>query len=258
MQAVQSSDRGDRGRRGAARSSASSRSRARARARAARAWWCGPPAPSTARSAAARSNGRRSTPRAPRSRPAAARPRRRTISLGPDLAQCCGGRVQWLIETFDARDARDLGALAAAERAGPFVAEATQARRTGAWRAKWWRRSMGEGAAIEPLPDGGLRERFADQATTLLSVRRRPCRPGAGAGAGAAAVRDALDRSAPRASSPSARPANVAMVHAPEPAAELEAAPDGAQVLVMTHSHPLDLDDRQRGAAARSASPSSA
>ena len=35
-------------------------------------------------------------------------PLRRTVSLGPDLAQCCGGRVQWLIETFDGRDAVDL------------------------------------------------------------------------------------------------------------------------------------------------------
>src|SRR5450755_303934 len=43
---------------------------------------------------------------------------RRTVSLGPDLAQCCGGRVEWLIETFDGRDRRDLAALAAAERAG--------------------------------------------------------------------------------------------------------------------------------------------
>src|SRR5271163_3277326 len=36
---------------------------------------------------------------------------RRTVSLGPDLAQCCGGRVQWLIETFDARDAKNLAVL---------------------------------------------------------------------------------------------------------------------------------------------------
>jgi xanthine/CO dehydrogenase XdhC/CoxF family maturation factor len=51
---------------------------------------------------------------------------RRTVALGPDLAQCCGGRVQWLIETFDARDAADLLALAAAERAGSFATEAIE------------------------------------------------------------------------------------------------------------------------------------
>ncbi len=92
--------------------------------------------------------------------------RRRTISLGPDLAQCCGGRVQWLIETFDARDAGELAALAAAERDGPFVAEAIRgpdgrlARKVMAGPAR-------EGAEIEPLPDGGLRERFVDHATLL-------------------------------------------------------------------------------------------
>src|ERR1700733_11879900 len=52
---------------------------------------------------------------------------RRTVSLGPDLAQCCGGRVQWLVETFDRRDAGDLTALAAAERAGSFMTYAQNA-----------------------------------------------------------------------------------------------------------------------------------
>ena len=36
--------------------------------------------------------------------------------LGPDLGQCCGGRVTLLIETFEPRDAGRLAALAAAER----------------------------------------------------------------------------------------------------------------------------------------------
>src|SRR5450631_1490985 len=53
--------------------------------------------------------------------------RRATKSLGPDLAQCCGGRVEWLIETFDARDSAELSALAAAERGGAFAALATPA-----------------------------------------------------------------------------------------------------------------------------------
>ena len=35
--------------------------------------------------------------------------------LGPDLGQCCGGRVTLAIETFDAGDAERLAALAAAE-----------------------------------------------------------------------------------------------------------------------------------------------
>jgi xanthine dehydrogenase accessory factor len=37
--------------------------------------------------------------------------------LGPDLGQCCGGRVALLVETFDRRDAARLAELAAEERA---------------------------------------------------------------------------------------------------------------------------------------------
>ena len=40
---------------------------------------------------------------------------------------------------------------------------------------------------------------------------------------------------------PKLAPANVTMVAAADPPAELEAAPDGALVLAITHSHPLDL-----------------
>jgi xanthine dehydrogenase accessory factor len=98
----------------------------------------------------------------------------------------------------------------------------------------------GEGAGIESLPDGGLRERFADPATTLYLF---------GAGHVGRALVLAL---APlpfktrwidprREVFPERVPANVVMVHAEDPTRELEAAPDGAQVLVMTHSHPLDL-----------------
>jgi xanthine dehydrogenase accessory factor len=165
---------------------------------------------------------------------------RRIVSLGPDLAQCCGGRVQWLIETFDARDAGDLAALAAAERAGSFVAEARQtadgrlARSISPWPG-------GEGAEIELLPDGSLREHFFDSRTPLYLF---------GAGHVGRALVLAL---APlpfktrwidprREAFPERAPANVVMVHAAAPAQELADAPDSAQVLVMTHSHPLDLE----------------
>jgi len=36
-------------------------------------------------------------------------------------------------------------------------------------------------------------------------------------------------------------PANVVLIHSSEPAAELAAAPGGALIVVMTHSHALDL-----------------
>ncbi len=41
---------------------------------------------------------------------------------------------------------------------------------------------------------------------------------------------------------PAVAPANVALVFAPEPAAEIASAPDGALIVVMTHSHALDLE----------------
>jgi xanthine dehydrogenase accessory factor len=47
--------------------------------------------------------------------------RRLNKALGPDLGQCCGGRVVVTLERFDARDRETIAALARAERAGPFV-----------------------------------------------------------------------------------------------------------------------------------------
>src|SRR5208282_1287982 len=41
---------------------------------------------------------------------------RRSLALGPELAQCCGGRVEWRIETFDDHDLERLRPLAEAER----------------------------------------------------------------------------------------------------------------------------------------------
>jgi xanthine dehydrogenase accessory factor len=163
----------------------------------------------------------------------------RTISLGPDLAQCCGGRVQWQIETFDIRDAGELATLASAESAGPFVAEAVRGP-DGRLARKVLAGPQGKGAEIEQLPGGGLRERFDDAATKLYLF---------GAGHVGRALVLAL---APlpfktrwidprREVFPERAPGNVVMVHATAPELELAQAPDGAQVLVMTHSHPLDL-----------------
>jgi xanthine dehydrogenase accessory factor len=41
---------------------------------------------------------------------------------------------------------------------------------------------------------------------------------------------------------PTHAPANVTLIHAPEPAAELMSAPNNALVVVLTHSHALDLE----------------
>ena len=76
---------------------------------------------------------------------------RRSLALGPELAQCCGGRVDWRIETFDARDVDSLAALAAAEAQGPAALTA----RLGA-----------DGRVLRALaggrPGGALTEEIAD------------------------------------------------------------------------------------------------
>jgi xanthine dehydrogenase accessory factor len=177
-----------------------------------------------------------------------AAPVRRTVLLGPDLAQCCGGRVEWLIETFDQRDAAQLETLAAAERQGPLV---TQAVRTedGRLSRKVAPAPAPPGPAIETRPDGTLVERFGDGWTDLYLF---------GAGHVGRALVLAL---APlpfrvrwidsrQEAFPLRAPTNVTMVQAADPPAELDSASAGAQVLVMTHSHPLDLAIVSRALAA--------
>jgi xanthine dehydrogenase accessory factor len=177
-----------------------------------------------------------------------AAPLRRIVLLGPDLAQCCGGRVEWLIETFDARDSAELKALAEAERNGPLV---TQAVRTedGRLSRKVAPSPGAAGPAIETRPDGTVVERFGDGwgdlylfgaghvgRSLVLALAPLPFR-----------VRWIDSR---QEAFPLRAPPNVTMVQSADPPAELDAAPAGAQVLVMTHSHPLDLAIVSRALAA--------
>src|SRR6516162_3901921 len=53
---------------------------------------------------------------------------RRSLALGPELGQCCGGRVEWRIETFDRRDLADLGVIAEAEDRGAATLNASLGR----------------------------------------------------------------------------------------------------------------------------------
>src|SRR5579883_3227088 len=174
-------------------------------------------------------------------------PLRRTVLLGPDLAQCCGGRVEWLIETFDRRDAAEIEALAAAERQGPLVTQAVKTEE-GRLSRRIAPASAAAGPAVETRPDGTLIERFGG-ATDLYLF---------GAGHVGRALALAL---APlpfrvrwidsrQGAFPLRAPTNVTMVQSADPPAELDAAPAGAQIVVMTHSHPLDLAIVSRALAA--------
>ena len=163
-------------------------------------------------------------------------------ALGPDLGQCCGGRVLLTIERFGAADSDVVAALAEAERAGVLTTIATVG---GDGRLSRRIAKANEGRAPRPAydvqSDGRVYERFGDEPTPFylfgaghvgraLSVALSPLpflvtwidlRPGA---------------------IPETFPANVTAVTQGDPIDLLGRAPDGAFVAVMTHSHALDLD----------------
>ncbi len=165
---------------------------------------------------------------------------RRSLALGPELAQCCGGRVDWRIEVFDRRDGEDLAALAAAEAGGVKTLTA----RIGADGRVERRldRDRPGGRLTETLPGGEeWTEPIGESARAVYLF---------GAGHVGRALALAL---APlpfvvrwidsrREAFPARAPANVALIHAPEPTSELAGAPDGGLIVVMTHSHAIDLD----------------
>jgi xanthine dehydrogenase accessory factor len=160
---------------------------------------------------------------------------RRVVALGPELAQCCGGRVEWRIETFDARDVEALAPLIAAERAGAFAVVA----RTAA-DGRIERSIAVDDGRFEQTGGGSWRETFGAEANPLYLF-------GAGHVGRALALALAplpfavrwIDSRAD--AFPERAPLNARLVHASDPRSEVAGAPDGAFVVVMTHSHPLDL-----------------
>ena len=156
--------------------------------------------------------------------------------LGPDLGQCCGGRVALRIETFDGRDRDNLLSLSGLAERGPLLLETAL---------------DGEGRVVRqpaatdlhrtPAPAGGRLERHGEASTPLFLF---------GAGHVARALVLALAPLPfrtrwidPREQAfPAVMPANVDPVQTADPVAELVGAPAGAFVLVMTHSHALDFD----------------
>lgn len=156
--------------------------------------------------------------------------RRLARLLGPDLGQCCGGRVALLVETFSGQDRPALERLAAVAD-GParslvcgLDAEGRVARTLDAPApsAGGWREPTGTDALPLLLFGAGHVGRALVLALAPLPVAVRWVDPRAEA-------------------FPSRVPANVVAVRAQDPVREVEAAPAGAAVLVMTHSHPLDL-----------------
>ncbi|RAI43126.1 xanthine dehydrogenase accessory protein XdhC [Rhodoplanes roseus] len=163
----------------------------------------------------------------------------KTWTLGPDLAQCCGGVVTTLTEIFDHRDQETIAALAAAERGGPFTVVATL---DGAGGVR--REIVAAPAAVANRtgrPEAGepFLEEYGDELTPVLLF---------GAGHVGRALVLALAPlpfsvrwidSRPDAF-PAHVPANAVTVHSAAPDLEVDAAPAGALALVMTHAHAID------------------
>jgi xanthine dehydrogenase accessory factor len=164
--------------------------------------------------------------------------RARSHALGPELGQCCGGRVTTELECFARADLGWITPLAEAERRGACCTVAVPV-----GDGPLVRRLAGEAAdtpARATRADGSVVERFGPQRSTLLLF-------------GAGHVGRALVLSlAPlpfavrwideRAEAfPAVMPANVTAIRAPAPEAEVAHAPAGAMLLVLTHSHARDL-----------------
>ena len=159
-------------------------------------------------------------------------------ALGPELGQCCGGAVRLLTEVFESDRAEEVRGLARAEREGPFE---TRAELTGD-RVRRERASHGGGSAATALSlsKRHLAERFGER-------RRRVAIFGAGHVGRALMLALAplpfdvtwIDERA--GAFPSALPANVRALATRDAAAEVAGLSERAFVVVMTHSHPLDL-----------------
>ncbi|GGK36845.1 xanthine dehydrogenase accessory protein XdhC [Salinarimonas ramus] len=191
--------------------------------------------------------------------------RRLDMALGPNLGQCCGGRAIVTVETFDARDLEQLRAMAQAAAEGrPLTARLDEDGRVARARIAP-RRGAGPSAART----GGGETDEPSPPPVGSSSRRPPLR--GGVEPGETWIEDTGPRATPlllfgaghvgralvlalaplpfairwidtRADAfPAHVPANAKPVHTDEPGLEIARAAPGTFVLVMTHSHPLDL-----------------
>jgi xanthine dehydrogenase accessory factor len=153
--------------------------------------------------------------------------------LGPDLGQCCGGRVSLLIETFDRRDVPELTVFADHEKRGAF---GLLCRRGPDGRVH---RTIETGLSAASDPNAWLEQHGTSHTPVLLF----------GAGhVGRALVLalaplpfDVTWIDSRKGAFPPHIPANAMPVLAPDPVLELSRAATDAFVLVMTHEHALDL-----------------
>jgi xanthine dehydrogenase accessory factor len=150
-------------------------------------------------------------------------------ALGPELGQCCGGRVELLTEIFDSTCLTEARRLADAENSGAFATE-----------SRLQSDHVARSISATKAADDVMIEHFGEAKRPLYLF---------GAGHVGRALVLALAPlpfairwidSRPH-SFPAAMPVNVEPIETANPVLELDAAPEGSFLLVMTHSHALDL-----------------
>ncbi|MEQ1523528.1 MAG: xanthine dehydrogenase accessory protein XdhC [Aestuariivirga sp.] len=139
-----------------------------------------------------------------------------THSLGPDLGQCCGGRVQLVTEVFSRSYLVAAKEFAAREENGVFAV-------TGRILAPEFTEQFGDRNRKLYLFGAGHVGRALILALAPLPFDVVWIDPREGA-------------------FPAAVPSNVVTIQSENPAAEIADAPSGSFALVMTHSHALDLE----------------
>ena len=170
--------------------------------------------------------------------PNAKRAEARSFALGPELGQCCGGHVELIVELIEKDRCPAIAELAAGEAEGTLVTRAKLSPEKGVKRRIVTGTEMSPGTAT--FRGGILTEGFGDN-------RRRLILFGAGHVGRALALALAplpfeviwVD---PRPDAfPAYMPANATARRLDDPIEALTAAAAGSFVLVMSHSHQLDL-----------------
>jgi xanthine dehydrogenase accessory factor len=170
--------------------------------------------------------------------PAAKRADLRKFALGPELGQCCGGQVELIVELIGEPERAMVTDFAVREQEGRFTTVADVSAERGVNREVRGGMDIPPGSAA--WHDGALIEGFGDDLRPLLLF---------GAGHVGRALVLSLSQlpfavtwidQRPDAF-PSHVPASVLTKHLDDPVAAMNEAPAGAFVLVMSHSHQLDL-----------------
>jgi xanthine dehydrogenase accessory factor len=170
--------------------------------------------------------------------PTAKKAELRQFALGPELGQCCGGQVALVVELIEARQRAAVAGLAEREAKGALVTRARLSAETGVDREVVGDVAMTPGSAT--FQGGILTEGFGDDRRSLILF---------GAGHVGRALALALAPLPfkvtwvdPRPEAfPAYVPANATVRRLNDPAAALAEAAAGSFVLVMSHSHQLDL-----------------